>query len=533
MAINTMGFEDASLLLSALYSQVAGINSATPTDTSSFVSMAQATLQAGYEPVMNAITQVLSKTLIAVRPYNRKFKGLEMTRERWGGIIRKINFGDNALDIGVPLDHVSDPTYELVDGEGVDQWAVKKPQVLETRYVGQNTYESSMTIFSKQLDVAFSSPEEFGAFMSGLMTHFSNQREQYLEMLSRSILDNLIGAKKILEDASVAGPHVIDLLAEYNTATGQSLTTTTVKLPANYPAFCKWCYAYIQHVSDMFTERTMMFQRPIDGFTIFRHTPKADQRMFMDADFLAHMTAEVLADTYHDNFLRYTEVEAVNYWQAALEPSTVKVKPVYLNADAEFVNASDPVEVTGIIGVLMDRDAAGYNLADDSVVTSPYNAKGQYYNVFNHVRIQLQNDLTEKAVVFCIGGSVNPSPPEPSGVKVYEGTFTTTLGEGDPSASTESPVALTVPFDYDTAPEKITVVYNNTDYEIPKLSVTELPVGISTTYGEEDGDDNPVFTTFPFYINFVSDELNTCANFLAYTEEAGEYSIAIYVEGIE
>ena len=263
MAINTMGFEDASLLLSALYGQVAGMSAATPTDTASFVSMAQATLQAGYEPVMNAITQVLSKTLIAVRPYSRKFKGLELSRERWGGIIRKINFGDGALDIGVPLDHVSDPTYALEDGYGVDQWEVKKPAVLETRYVGQNTYESSYTIFTKQLDVAFSSPEEFAAFMSGLMTHFSNQREQYLEMLSRSILDNLIGAKKILHDASVPGPHVIDLLAEYNTATGQSLTSVTVKLPANYPAFCKWAYAYIQHVSDMFTERSIMFERPL------------------------------------------------------------------------------------------------------------------------------------------------------------------------------------------------------------------------------------------------------------------------------
>lgn len=403
MAINTMGFEDASLLLNALYGQVAGVSSVAPTDTASFVSMAQATLQAGYEPVMNAITQVLSKTLIAVRPYNRKFKGLEMTRERWGGIIRKINFADGALDVGVPLDHVSDPTYDLVNGVGVDQWEVKKPAVLETRYVGQNVYESSYTIFTKQLDVAFSSPEEFAAFMSGLMTHFSNQREQYLEMLSRSILDNMIGAKKILHDASVPGPHLIDLLAEYNTATGQSLTNVTVKLPANYPAFTKWCYAYIQHVSDMFTERSIMFERPITGFPIFRHTPKADQRLFLDADFLAHMTAEVLADTYHDNFLRYTEVEAVNYWQAATDPSTVNVKPVYLNADAEFVNSSDPVEVSGIIGVLMDRDAAGYNLADDSLIPSPFNAKGQYYNIFNHVRIQLQNDLTEKAVVFCIG----------------------------------------------------------------------------------------------------------------------------------
>ena len=413
-----MGFEQASALLTALYSQVTGsADASTPVDTSSFISMAQATLRSGYEPVMSAISQVLGRTLIAVRPYSRKFKGLEMTADRWGGITRKINFIDNALDS-------ADPTFALVEGQPVDQFVVKKPKVLETHYYGQNVYESSYTIFTKQLDTAFSSPAEFASFMSGLMTHFSNEREQYLESLSRSILCNLIGAKKVLADASVAN-QVIDLLAEYNTATGQSLTATTVKLPANYPAFCKWAYAYIQHVSEMFTERTGMFQRPLTNYAIMRHTPKADQRLFMDADFLAHMTAEVLADTYHDNFLRYSEVEAVNYWQSALEPDAVNVKPVYLNASAEYVNAESAVEVDNVVGVLMDRDAAGYNLADDDLVSSPYNAKGQYYTLFNHVRIQLQNDLTEKAVVFCIGegGGPEPEPGETYPKFVINGTM--------------------------------------------------------------------------------------------------------------
>lgn len=417
MAINQLGFEQSATLLSALHAQVTGMTSIAPTDTASFISMAQATLRAGYEPVLNAIGQVLGRTLIAVRPYSRKFKGLEMSSERWGGITRKINFGEKALDPYTALDPdaIGDPTFSLTDGQSIDQYVVKKPEVLQTVYVGQNVYESSYTIFTKQLDTAFSSPSEFSAFMSGLMTHFSNEREQYLESLSRAILCNLIGAKKVLDTAGVP-LQIIDLLAEYNTATGQSLTATTVKLPANYPAFCKWAYAYIQHVSEMFTERTGMFQRPLTSFDIMRHTPKADQRLFMDADFLAHMTAEVLADTYHDNFLRYSEVEAVNFWQAAQDPNEVNVKPVYLNADCEFVNASDPVLVEGIVGVLMDRDAAGYNLADDDLVASPYNAKGQYYNLYNHVRIQLQNDLTEKAVVFCIGGG---GGGESGGIKWY------------------------------------------------------------------------------------------------------------------
>ena len=511
MAINTLGFEQAATLLGALYSQVTGLASVTPTDTASFTSMAQATLQAGYEPVMNAIGQVLGRTLIAVRPYSRKFKGLEMSRERWGGITRKINFGDNALDPYVALDPdaIGDPTFSLTDGASIDQFTVKKPRVLQTVYVGQNVYESSYTIFTKQLDTAFSSAEEFGAFMSGLMTHFSNEREQYLEMMSRAILCNLIGAKKVLDDAGV-DLQIIDLLAEYNTATGLSLTATSVHEPDNYPAFCKWAYAYIQHVSDLFTERTGMYQRPLDNYAIMRHTPKADQRMFLDADFLAHMTAEVLADTYHDNFLRYTDVEAVNFWQAAKNPDQVNVKPVYLDGDCEYVNATDPVLVEGIVGVLMDRDAAGYNLADDDMVASPYNAKGQYYNLFNHVRIQLQNDLTEKAVVFCIGGSGDA----PSDV-YYDSTITTVESSGR-FYTDELPFddGKSLPDDSADWPETITVDFLGFEYELPYSAS-------GSGYGGWDSDNGvPSFSTYPIFISPLGDDDGHYVSFVAETETA-------------
>ena len=529
MAINQLGFEQSATLIAALHTQVTGMTSIAPTDTASFISMAQATLRAGYEPVLNAIGQVLGRTLIAVRPYSRKFKGLEMSSERWGGITRKINFGEKALDPYVPLDSVAigDPTFSLTDGDSIDQFAVKKPEVLQTVYVGQNVYESSYTIFTKQLDTAFSSPAEFGAFMSGLMTHFSNEREQYLESLSRAILCNLIGAKKVLDSAGV-DLQIIDLLSEYNTATGQSLTVTTVKLPANYPAFTKWCYAYIQHVSELFTERTEMYQRPLTSYHIMRHTPKADQRLFMDADFLAHMTAEVLADTYHDNFLRYSEVEAVNFWQAAKDPNEVNVKPVYLNADCEYVNASDPVDVTGIVGVLMDRDAAGYNLADDELVASPYNAKGQYYNLFNHVRIQLQNDLTEKAVVFCIGGSVNPSPT-PSGTKMYEGSISTVMTEDGFAVSTIDSMLVAIP-DADL-PETVTVEFKSNTYTL-NLDADMLADQGIVRYGEFDAETGvPVFTNIPIAFGLSMGDTPEVEENITFMTKAAETDEAIVVTG--
>lgn len=390
MAVNNMSIEQASTLLAAIHSQVTGQTTLTPTDVSDFVSVAQATLQAGYDSVIAAISQVISKTLIAVRPYNRKFKGLEVTNERWGGIIRKINFGDRGPE--------QDDTYALVDGSPVDQFVVRTPDVLETRYVGSNVYQGHYTIFTKQLDVAFSGPEAFAAFMSGLMTHFSNEREQWLEDGARMILMNLITAK------SDTNTDMIHLLTEYNTVTGASpaFDAQTIMQPANYPAFVKWMYGRVANISSLMTERSGLFQLPITGKDIFRHTPLEDQKIYMNSQFLNDMTARVLADTYHENFLRYSDVEAVNFWQAIDSPMDVSAKPVYIDSTGTVTVASANVAVSDVLGVIFDRDAVGYNIYDDSLEASPYNASGQYYNLFSHVRVQFQNDLTEKCVVLCL-----------------------------------------------------------------------------------------------------------------------------------
>lgn len=387
MAVNTMGIEQAYTLLNAVHRQATGQNSIAPTDLSSFISVAQSTLQTGYENTLNAITQVLGKTIIAVRPYDEKFKGLEYSAERWGGIIRKINFADTPA--------LADPTYSLVDGQSVDQYTVKKPNVLETRYVGSDVYKGQYTIFTRQLDVAFSNPQEFASFMTGLMTHFVNERTQWLENLKRSILANSIGAKNAMAQ------DVIHLLTEYNRATGQSLTNITVMLPANYKPFMEWVYARVSNITGLMTERSVKFQMPITGKPIMRHTPLEDQRIYMDKFFLDGMDAMVLADTYHDNFLRYSDVEAVNFWQAIDNPREVQVTPVYIDGTGAVVTGTAQT-ITNIIGIIFDRDAMGYNIFQDSLETSPYNADGQYYNLFHHVRVQLQNDFTEKMVVLAL-----------------------------------------------------------------------------------------------------------------------------------
>lgn len=391
MSVNNMSIEQAYTLINAIHAQATGDSSLTATDTASFTSVAQATLAAGYEPVLNAITQVLNRTLIAVRPYSRKFAGLEVSGERWGAITRKINFADRAAE--------ADATFALVDGASIDQYEVKKADVLETRYLGSNVYQGHYTIYTRQLDVAFSSVEEFGRFMSGLMTHFSNEREQWLENLSRTLVANFIGAEIQINNTE----SVVHLLTEYNTATGASpaFTITTIKQPANWKPFLQWVYARVAGITRLMTERSGLFQQKITGKSINRHTPLADQKVYFLADFMDAMDAQVLADTYHDNYLKYADVEKVSFWQSIKSPDKINLNPcVYIDSSAAVATAT--VSEDNIMGVIFDRDACGYNIYQNDLQTSPYNAAGQYYNIFSHVRVQTQNDLTEKGCVLLL-----------------------------------------------------------------------------------------------------------------------------------
>lgn len=390
MAVNSMTKEQAYSLITALHNQATGNNSLAPTDLSSFISVAQATLAAGTEQTLNAISQVIAKTLIAVRPYDEKFKGLQLSADEWGGIIRKINYADRGPE--------SDPVHATVDGQTVDPYVVRKPKVLETRYVGSDVWMGSMTIFEEQLHTAFSSPENFGSFMTGLMTHFMNERTQWFENLKRSMLANAIASVK---DANLTGSR-IHLLSEYNAATGLTLTATTVMQPANFPAFMKWAYARVSEVSRLMTERSQLFQQPITGYDIYRHTPVQDQRVYMDAAFLDQMDAMVLADAYHDNFLRYADVEAVSFWQSIDTPRSISVTPVYIDNTGAVKVASANVTESAIVGIMFDRDALGYNIYNESLNATNLNPKGLYYNLYSHSDVQLQFDLTEKIAVFLL-----------------------------------------------------------------------------------------------------------------------------------
>lgn len=388
MSVNYMDFEQASTVLAALHNQATGQSAAAPTSLADFISMAQTTLRTGYDPVMNAISQLVGQTIISVRPYNARFSGLEMNGDRWGGIIRKIQFQE---------ENPEDAQFmNLPDNGTVDPWKISKFKPLETHFYGRDVYSKTKTIFTKQLDSAFEGPAQLGSFITGALTHFSNMREQWLEDLKRAIVSNFIAAKY-----TAGGDMILHALTEYNTETGLSLTATTVYQPDNFKPFIEWLYARLNTLARMFGARTEAYQQKITNKPIMRHTPADALRLYMLGDFMDKIRAMGLANVYNDNYLTLAESEGVDFWQAFSEPDAVEITPAYIDAAGEIADAN-PVAIEKVIGVMFDRDAMGYTITHDVLNPSPYNNVGEYYNLTANMEVKLMNDITEKGVVIML-----------------------------------------------------------------------------------------------------------------------------------
>lgn len=389
MAANDLSFNQLSTVLNSIVAQATGKNPLAITNTSEFISVAQTALKTGYDPLLQSISQVLSRTIFSTRPYYRKFGGIQVDNQKWGNITRKLNISDK--------DWENDVRFELVDGESVDMYMVNKPNILQTNFYGANVYERSYTIFKDQLDCAFSGPDEFARFLSMVTGNCTDMIEQAHENLARATVANYIGGK-VKGDADSC----IHLLTEYNALTGLALTKENVYQPANYKPFIDWVYSRIATLTELMTERSQLFHTNITGKTINRHTPLQRQRVYLYAPARFNIESMSLANTYNYNFLKMAYNETVNYWQSIQSPSKINVKPSYLKADGTITTPEDVLEQDDIFGVIFDEEALGYTVMNQWSATTPFNAKGGYSNVFFHFTDRFWNDFTENGLVLLL-----------------------------------------------------------------------------------------------------------------------------------
>ena len=399
--VNDMTVFQAGTILQSLVKQATGQVTIAASTPGEFVSVAQTALKTGYDPILNAMSQMWGRTIFSIRPYSRKFSGLEMSMERWGNAVRKLSIADKPIEDDArftwPVGYDSNQVPPLGDGKSVDMYALNKPDILQVNFYGQSVYENSYTIFKDNMDVAFTSAEEFMRFNSLVTGNRSDKLEQYRENIARGILANYIGSLL----AEKQNTRIVHLLSEYNTETGLQLTAQNVYQPENFSSFMQWAYARIATISRMMTERSEMYQTVINEKHVMRHTPANRQKVYLYAKAMDQFDAMVKSNTFHDNYLKFTDYEGVNFWQSIETPDSINVTPMYTNTTGT-ATVGEAVEQAGIFGVIFDEEALGYAQVNNWAAVTPFNAKGGYWNTYDHVNFRAIMDMSEKGVLLLL-----------------------------------------------------------------------------------------------------------------------------------
>lgn len=319
-------------------------------------------------------TQFVDRVLASTAP--------AITRDSWeyGSVLQKVR-------CELP-DTTANPTWQLTKGQSVDPFIYNPPEVSVKYFNSKTTFEIDISFTELQVKESLKSATDFMRFIAMIENRIRTKLTLCRDNLIMRTIVNLI-AEKI-----AANQGVVNLLTEYNTAFGTSLTADKA---IKTPDFLRFASATIKLYSDRLKTASVLYNT--DGYVTF--TPKEYQHLVLLSEFATGLDVYLYSDTYHEELLKLGSFDTVAFWQGTGNSGA----PNFTAASSiNAIIASDgstTVDTSGVIGVLFDRDACAV-CNDNPRVTSIYNPRGEYSNYFYKEDCSYINDMAENVVVFVV-----------------------------------------------------------------------------------------------------------------------------------
>lgn len=341
---------------------------------------------------VKSLVNHIGKVIFVNRPYAGKVPSVLMDAWEFGSVLEKIS-----ADIPAATEN---DTWDLQDGETYSQDTFHKPTVTAKFFNSKVTFEVPLSITERQVKESFSSAEQLNGFLSMIYSAVEKSMTIKADALIMRTINNMVAEtlkadKKAFGGASVnyasaSTVRCVNLLKLYNENKGTALTAAKAITDPEFIRFASYqmgLYAdRMQTVSTLFNVGAKERFTPVDML----HT-------VLLSDFAKAAQAYLYSDTYNKEQVLLPNAETVPSWQASgknydfASVSTINVK----SASGEAVN------VSGVLGVMFDRDALGVcNL--DRRVTTTYNAKAEFFNNYFKFDAGYFNDTNENFVVFFV-----------------------------------------------------------------------------------------------------------------------------------
>ena len=370
-------------------------------DTSTFVTVGERMLRTGYTNTLNALSNVIGRTIVAARPYRGRFKIIVKLPQEWGGIERKISFYATKNEPTESFDTDLNAT-QLVDGSAVDPWTISKDYPLEMNFCGIKTIQKSYTTWVDQLKLAFRSEADFSAFVSGRLVNIANDIELSEDAQNRLMVLNAIAATINAGNSRQA----VNMTARYNAFYSTSKTTADL-LTTDFESFMEFFVMCLQGDMELAKDYSELFHiypaRNDDGgnaLSLLRHTPAEMRRLILYMPIIRQAEKTVFPALFNDSYLKLENFEGVEYWQNPNHPMEIDVTPNQLNVLTGQAATGSRVQQANILGIFFDRDALATSVKIEDVYTTGINARGKYFNTVYHWGFNYKLDQTENMIVY-------------------------------------------------------------------------------------------------------------------------------------
>ena len=382
-------------IVNAVSSEVLGKTDIVKDDLTGIVDLGTEVFNQGaVDNYVKSLVNHIGKVVFVNRPYSGKVPSVLMDAWEFGSVMEKISADIPAAE--------ENETWNLTDGHEYKQDVFHKPVVTAKFFNSKVTFEVPVSITERQVKESFSSAEQLNGFLSMIYNAVDKSMTIKTDALIMRTINNMVGetlkadaakftqSGKALNYGSASTVRCVNLLYLYNQANGTTLTAAQAVLN---PDFIRYASYQMGLYADRLQSISALFN--IGGKD--RFTPKDALHVVLLSDFAKAAQTFLYSDTRHVDQVLLPNAETVASWQGSgqdygfAHTSAINIKTA----------SGTDVNISGVLGVMFDRDALGVCNTDKRVTTN-YNAKAEFFNNWYKFDASYFNDTNENFVVFFV-----------------------------------------------------------------------------------------------------------------------------------
>lgn len=338
---------------------------------------------------VRSLVDHIGKVVFVNRPYSGSVPSVLMDGWEYGSICEKIS-----ADMPEATENES---WQLQDGTSYDPNIFYQPKVSAKFFNKRVTFEVPMSFTERQVKESFSNATQLNGFISMLYNEIDKSMTVKIDSLVMRTIASMIGMTvydeyKATDQTAKSGVKAVNLLKLYKTR-NSSAADMTADQAITSPDFIR----FASYMMGMYEKRLANISTLFNVGGKARFTPSDMLHVVLLADFASAAGAYLQSDTFHNELVALPKAEIVPYWQASGSD--------YAFSSTSQINIKMPdgnsIAVSGILGVMFDRDALGVCNKDRRVTTN-YNAKGEFWNQWAKFDCEYFNDTNENFVVFFV-----------------------------------------------------------------------------------------------------------------------------------